>query len=151
LERIVQNPKEGQKTGFDPNAWRAAIEEPRKPEKSHWVWIEEMPTGRNKIYEEQQKLARAQSAVTGATKCADVSGLIDTMVTAFMEKIRSGKSCCEHESEGSDQITWIRVNEQTKGWRICLSFAAAGLRVLDYNDNRTDDIAALVARKSFGR
>lgn len=149
---IVENPKEGHKTGYHPKSWRKAIEEKIKPEKMHWVWIRKVPIGRGKNFTEQQRLAREQSTGNNATNGADISGFLDTIVTVFMEKIRSGESCFS-TGPVNDVYTRIRVKDQTKeeGIRKALGFDAAGLNVTPYYDTANDHVAVVVARKSFGR
>lgn len=151
METIVENPKEGHKTGYHQDAWRRAIEEKIKPEKMHWVWIRKVPIGSGENFTEQQRLAREQSTGKNETKGADVSGFLDTIVTVFMEKIRSGESCLAI-GPVNDIYTWIRVKDQTKdGIRKALGFSAAGLVVGHFYDKAFVGVAVVVARKSFGR
>lgn len=129
LESLVQNPKEGHKTGYAPSILgHEEIKKNRTRKRSHWVWIQKEPIGKNEYFEN-----------------SNISGLIDTLMTVFMEKIRSGKSCFEDK--------WIGVNEYNFRWRVCVCFTASGLEVsseFDYVVSNAD-IAFLVARKSFGR
>ncbi len=88
IGKLVANPTKGNKIGYDPDSWQAAISEKRKLEKPHWVLISKEVIGRNKTYEEQQKLAKQENNnIPGA----NISGLIDTAISVFMEYVRSGE------------------------------------------------------------
>ncbi len=142
IGKLVENPKKGHKTGYAENFWKEVFQEKRILQKPHWVWIKKEVMGRNKRYDDQQKLAK--------TFGANISGLIDTAISIFMEYVRSGERNFVWDPPVNGQRTVVRVNETTKEWRICLGFAPAGLTVSNSYDYDYDPIGFVCARKSFG-
>ncbi len=126
IGKLVGNPKKGNKIGYTQNSWQA-ISEKRKREQRHWVWIKKEVIGRNKSSEQQQELVAKEEnkKVPGAK----ISGLIDTAISVLMEYVRSGEQIFVWDPPVNGQRTWVRVNEQTKGYRIGLGFAPSGLDV----------------------
>ena len=145
IGKLVANPTKGNKIGYDPNGWQEPIPEKRNLEKPHWVLISKEVIGKNKTYEDQQKLAREEDKkIPGA----NISGLIDTAISVFMEYVRSGERNFIWDS-AKNEYNWVRVNEQTRGIRICLGFAPSGLIVLSYCDSDDDIVGFALARKSI--
>ncbi len=142
IHKLVKNPKKGNKTGFYKDSWPDAIEEIRKLEKKHWVWIKKEVIGRNKTYEEQQELvARVEPG-------AKISGLIDTVISIFMQYIRSGERNFIWELPNNKQRTYLRVNEKTQGYRLGLGFFPLGLHVNVAYALNDDIVAVAPSRKS---
>ena len=67
-----------------------------------------------------------------------------------MEYVRSGERNFTSDPPGSGSRNCIRVNEQTKGHKLCLGFAPAGLRVYIYVGDVDDYVAVSSSRKSIG-
>ncbi len=145
---LVNNPKKGNKTDYEKKSFDIVIEEKRKIEKPHWVWINKQIRGRNIRYVDQKKLiARDNKNAVGA----HISGLIDTTVSAFMEFVRSGK-CDFFWNAGNNSLrTYVRVNEKTdRVWPTILVFTRTGLYVtINIFDNVDGQMGVLSARKSF--
>ncbi len=141
IGKLVSNPKKGNKTGYYDLAWpwNSVIQEKRDLQKPHWVWIKKKAIGNNKTYSEQQKLAKSSGA--------NISGLIDTTITFFMEYVRWGA-----QNLVRDPTKYIRVNENTLGLRIILRFTPSGLLVNAINlfpNNAYNYIYIAIARKSL--
>lgn len=148
---LAQNPKEGHKTGYDMEiAWKEAIMEQWPSEKKHWVWIRDEYLGHGKKFEEQRTIAKDQSKAPNATNGANVSGFLDTIVTMFMEKIRTGKDILNLRNQFGCPYTEIRVKEQRNNIPIAVSYWHAGLRVV-MSGCDSYYFPVLAARKSFGR
>ncbi len=122
IGKLVENPKKGNKTGYTTDSWKEAILEKRKKEKPHWVWISKKVIGRYQNYFEQQRLVAEEENKT--THVAKISGLIDTVISVFMEYIRSGKRnfIWDFHHKNTFPRTFVRVNEQTGGLRLGLGF-----------------------------
>ena len=144
IGKLGANPTKGNKIGYDPTAWQEPIPEKRNLEKLHWVLISKEVIGKNKTYEDQQKLAKEKN-IPGA----NISGLIDTALSVFMEYVRSGERNFMWDS-AKNNYNWVRVNEQTRGLRICLGFAPSGLGIDSSSDLACDYFGLARARKSFG-
>ena len=141
IGKLVSNPKKGNKTGYYNLAWpwNSVIQEKRDLQKPHWVWIKKKAIGNNKTYSEQQKLAKSSGA--------NISGLIDTTITFFMEYVRWGT-----QNLVCDPTKYIRVNENTMGLRIILRFTPSGLLVNAINgfpNNAYKYIYIAIARESL--
>ena len=128
------------------NSWTEAIQEKRNLEKPHWVLISKEIIGRNKSYEDQQKLAKEENKNIPGT---NISGLMDTAISIFMEYVRSGERNFIWDS-AKNEYNWVRVNEQTRELRLCLGFAPSGLIVGSVYDYAIDSVGVAFARKSFG-
>ncbi len=149
IGKLVGNPKKGNKTGYAQSSWPEAISEKRKQEKQHWVWIKKEVIGRNISYEQQQELIAKEE--NKKAPGANISGLIDTAISVFMEYVRSGEQIFVWDPLVNGLRTWVRVNEQTRGLRLGLGFAPSGLHVYRYDyDFDSDYIAVAAARKVFG-
>ncbi len=145
IGKLVANPIKGNKIGYDPDSLQTPIREKRNPQKLHWVLISKEIIGKERTYEVQQRLAKEEN---NNIRCANISGLIDTVVSVFMEYVRSGERnyICDFDSE----FNWVRVNEQAGRARICLCFAPSGLLVCSSNFNDDlDDLGVALAWKSF--
>lgn len=129
-------------TSFCQGAWEVPINEKWPLQKMHWVWIDKKNIGRNKTYLQQSNLCRLFG------KGSDISPFLDTVVTAFMEKIRSGESSFQVDlMEGN----WTRVKEKLDDSRITLGFVDDQLDVM-FSDNKAyEGVFALPAMISFGR
>ncbi len=146
IGQLVKNPTSGNKTGYTLDSWNEAIQEKRKQEKPHWVWIKKEIIGTNKTYVQQQELAKEEcKKVSGA----NISGLIDTVVSVFMEYVRSGERTFVWDRV-KEQYTFVRVNENTSVWRIRLGYASWGLYVLHCFDFNDESIGFALAWKSYG-
>ena len=148
IGKLVGNPKKGNKTGYTIDVWPEAISEKRKQEKPHWVWIKKEVIGRNKSYDQQQELVAKEE--NKKTPGANISGLIDTAISVFMEYVRSGEQIFVWDPPVNGQRTWVRVNEQTRGYRIGLGFAPSGLCVHINCARDLDFVAVAPSRKSIG-
>ncbi len=142
IGNLIIKPKTDLETGYYKHSREAALKEKRQAEKPHWVWIKKEAIGKNKSSFEQQKLAKASRA--------NVSGLIDTAISVFMEYVRSGERNFVWDPPVNGKRTWVLVNEQTEKERICLGFASDGLAVsLKYDDRPHEYVAVALARKFF--
>jgi hypothetical protein len=146
IGQLVANRINGNNVGFYPNAWQEAISKKRSLEKPHWVLISKEVIGKNKTYEEHQKLAKEENKNSPG---ANISGLIDSILSVFMEYVRSGERNFEWDS-AKNQNNWIRVNEKTGGIRISLGFAPSGLNVFSRCGHAYTDVGFALAWKSFG-
>ena len=79
----------------------------------------------------------------------NISGLMDTAISIFMEYVRSGERNFIWDS-AKNEYNWVRVNEQIREYRICLGFAPSGLHVFDCYVNAHVYVGVALARKSFG-
>ncbi len=148
IGKLVGKPKKGNKTGYTTDSWPLAITEKRKQEKRHWVWIKKEAIGRNKTYEQQQELVAKEENKKAPR--ANISGLIDTAISVFMECVRSGERNFIWNPPVNGQRTIVRVNEHASGYRLVLGFEFSILNVdidLDYDSN---DVAVAPSRKSIG-
>lgn len=87
VEKIVAQPRKGNPTGFHVNSWKTAIEEKRGRTRSRWIRLNGDIPGSNLLYTQQKTLVRSHR------KGADVSNLIDTMISLFMRKVKFGEIC----------------------------------------------------------
>ena len=143
IVKLVGNPKKGKHTY---NRCPEGTSKKRYQEKPHWVWIKKELIGRNKNYEQQQELVAKEENIK--IPGAKISGLIDTVISVFMEYVRSEGQIMTGSPHGLK--TWIRVNEQIKGSRLSLRFALCSLDVCGGAEYPSDCIAVAPARKSFG-
>ncbi len=146
IGNLVSNPIKGNIIGFTQHSWPQALQEKRNLEKPHWVLISKEIIGRNKSYEDQQKLAKEENDKVPGTK---ISGLIDTVISVFMEYVRSGERNFIWDS-AKIKYNIARVNELTIGWRICLDFAPSGLGVSHNYNASHEGVGFAFARKSIG-
>ncbi len=156
IGNLVNKPKKGFETGYKINEfyWPEAIEEKRKLEKPHWVWIKKEVLGLCKNYEEQQAIAKEENKKACG---ANISGVIDTAISVFMEYVRSGERNFIWDLDRS-QRTFVRVNETsvfsltytiTYQWAICLGFIRSGLLVSNFDHSAFHCVGFVTARKSF--
>ncbi len=145
IGKLVTNPIKGNKIGYDPISWQPPIPEKRNLEKPHWVLISKEIIGRSKSYEAQQKLAKEENKNISGT---NISGLMDTAISMFMEYVGSGERNFIYDS-AKNEYNWVRVNEQTRGLRICLRFAPSGLGVYYSYEYPSECVGFAFARKSF--
>ena len=145
IGKLVANPTKGNKIGYHANSWTEALQEKRNLEKPHWVLISKEIIGRNKSYEDQQKLAKEENKNIPGT---NISGLMDTAISMFMEYVRSGERnfICDW---AKIEYNWVRVNEQTRGVQLCLGFTPSGLLVAALG-GAFASVGFALARKSFG-
>ncbi len=147
IGKLVENPKKGNKTGYV-ISWQPAITERRKLEKPHWVWIKKEVIGRNNTDIQQQELVSKEEnkMIPGA----NISGLIDTAISVFMEYVRSGERNFVWDPPVNGQRTYVRVNERTMGDCLLLGFDPSGLRVQGGGDGvGVDYIAVAPSWKSI--
>ncbi len=145
IGKLVANPSKGNKIGYSAYAWQEALQEKRNLEKPHWVLISKEIIGRNEYYEDQQMLAKEENDKVSGT---EISGLMDTAISMFMEYVRSGERNFINDS-AKNEFNWVRVTEQTRGLRICLGFVPSGLSVNRVYDGLGRSIGFAFARKSF--
>jgi len=132
----------GRQISFSKNSWSAALQEKRPPRKGYWVLISKNALGRSKNYDGQVKEAK--------DKGAKVSDLIDTVISLFMEYLRTGEKYFIWDPPQNGLRTWVRVNDQTQNLRLGLGFVASGLDVGRCTDDDTPDCLAFApARKSI--
>ncbi len=146
IGKLAANAIKGNKIGYDPRSWQEALQEKRNLEKPHWVLISKEIIGRNKSYEDQQKLAKEENKNNPGT---NISGLMDTAISVFMEYVRSGEGNYIWDPS-KNEYNLVRVNELTDGWRLGLGFAPSGLYVRRNYDGANDRVGLALARKSFG-
>ncbi len=140
IGNLVENPKKGHSTRYSIVSWKKAFEEKTKPENPHWVWIKKDVCGRGKWYDTQQEIAKQMKV--------SVSGLIDTVISVFMEYIRSGERNFIWDPVNF-KWTNARVNDIIDGFRwISLSFTPTGLRVIHDRGDGGDYVGFAPARKS---
>ena len=141
---LIKKPITDLETGFDDlDSDNLIIRMNRIPEKPHWVWIKKEILGRNKIYREQQELAKASRV--------NIPGLMDIAISVFMEYVRSGERnfiCYQGRYEWSA----VRVKDKMfdTDWGIALSFCdISGLTLYNVHDtSRNDNIGFAASRKS---
>jgi hypothetical protein len=132
----------GRQIGFSTKSWSAALQEKRPPRKGYWVLISKNALGRNKDYDGQVKEAK--------DKGAKVSDLIDTVISLFMEYLRTGEKYFIWDPPQNGLRTWVRVNDQTQNLRLGLGFVASGLHVFSDDDAYAFGYLAFApARKSI--
>ena len=144
IGKLAANPTTGNKIGFT-HSWTEALQEKRNLEKPHWVLISKELIGRNKSYEDQQKLAKEENKNMPGT---NISGLIDTAVSVLMEYVRFEERNFILDS-AKNEYNWVRVNEQTRGVRLGLGFAPSGLRVSNSCDGPNEGVGVAFVRASF--
>ncbi len=136
IGNLVENPKKGHNAGYEiKSSWHDIIQKKRKPENPHWVWIKKDAYGRGKLFNEQAELAKRMKV--------SVSGLIDTVITVFMDYIRSGERNFFWDSY-NEKWTNVRVNDGTT----CLRFFPPKLQVFQDLGHGVEYIAFAPARKS---
>ena len=146
IGKLAANAIKGNKIGYYADSWQHALQEKRNLEKPHWVLISKEIIGRNKTYEQQRKLVQEENKNNPGT---NISGLMDTAISIFMEYVRSGERNYIRDA-AKNEYNWVRVNEQTQGARLCLGFAPAGLYVDDRYGDALDAVGLALARKSIG-
>ncbi len=145
---VEYSSKKGNKTNFTQSSWdqpfvEHCLREKRQVEKPHWVWIKKEVIGRRETYPQQQECAKASGA--------NISGLIDTAISVFMEYLRSGERSfvCDPPPYFNE---YVRVNERTCLFRLSLGFTPDGLDISHHNDDfGLPFIAIAPARRSFGQ
>ena len=141
IVELVGNPKMGNKTGYSPSCPpQAANKEKIKVEKPHWVWIKKEVIGKNESYKQQKVLAKACGA--------KISGLIDTVISVFMEYVRSGEWNFIFDPSKNEH-TLVRVNESVNGCRLVLRVEPSGLYVGTCYDYANVWTGFAPAQKSF--
>ena len=146
IGKLVSYPTKGNKIGYYVNSWHEALQEKRNLEKPHWVLISKEIIGKNKTYEDQQKLAKEENKNNPGT---NISGLMDTAISIFMEYVRSGERNYIWDL-AKNEYNLVRVNEQIRGLRLCLGFAPSGLDDFNVYVYSYDNVGFVLARKSFG-
>ncbi len=141
IGNLVKNPTTDLKTGYSEFCWIAPLKEKRQVEKPHWVWIKKEVVAINKLNFEALKLINASKG--------SVSGVIDTVISVFMEYVRSGNCNFVYEPIGIHE-GYVRVNEPTEGSPLCLRFTPIGLSVETYHyAAHYGCVAVAFAQKSF--
>jgi hypothetical protein len=141
VDLLFKNGINGRKIGFSRDSWEAAIREIRPSEKGHWALISKREIGRCLNYRQQLELANEMGA--------DASELIDTVISLFMEYLRTGERHFIMDPPQCGLRTWTRVKEQTNGLRINLGFAPSGLFVGYCDEDSAYDYLAIVPEKKF--
>ena len=142
--------------GFNPNSDSRAFAEKRKMEQAHWVFLNKNIKGKSLDYTEQQKIAKEVNA--------NISNLMDTAVSCFMEYIRSGERNC---FSPPGKLNAVRIIDQLEGVRLFLTFTKylfsnSALPINEYyifvlgfvtsdslGDKGRDDIGFLCAQRYF--
>ncbi len=122
IKEMLSYQKGGHIIGFDQRwqDWPEAMAEKRQIAKSHtWVWINKQVIGRHMSYEDQITLVKKESL---RAKEANISDLIDTVVSLLMNYIKTAEKCFEF-NPGNDKGTWMRVNDKTDRIRVGVSFS----------------------------
>lgn len=144
IGKLIKNLKTGNKINYSPYSWSDAMLAKLDLEKPHWVWINKKVIGRREIA--LQQLIWAQK--TGGR----ISGLVDTVVSMFMEYIRTGERSFIYD-QLNDARTYLRVDKCINWSRVGVSYTAEGLlvgnRYLD--DAMVQEVGVVVARKAFSR
>lgn len=99
--------------------------------------------GRAQNYKDQKAKAKKEDV--------NISGLIDTATSVFMEFVRSGeRNFILDPPDSNGQTTWVRVKEKTNGWRLGLGLAPSGLYVsARYVDEIPYDCVAFAPSRKF--
>ncbi len=140
MGELVKNSRSIYSTSFNVESLNICINDPRTSGSSHWVLIKAKPVAVNEYFSDQEKF------VTDQGKGANVSGLIDTVVSIFTKFIKTGDYCILNNAEN---YTYIRLRDQVKESRAICSFGSAGLLVsYTFDDNDNHMIGVAVARKS---
>ena len=150
IGNLVKKPKTDLKTGYNGDSEQEALGEKRILEKPHWVWIKKEVLGRNKTHEQHQELAREENA---KIQGANISGLIDTAITVFMDYVRSGGRRFIWNPV-KEVHTYVRLNDPmdrcfNQGWHLTLGFTTSGLLVYHNVCGDNEYIGFLCARKFF--
>jgi F-box associated protein len=143
IGELFANTINKRKIGFSPQSSSKAINNIIIPsEKGHWVLISKKAFGRDLNY---------QGQVVEAEKIgANMSGSIDTVISLFMEYLRTGElHLLGKPSDEKGQSTWVRVDAIKN--RLYLGFVPFGLRVDEgYFSSYADvQVAFAPARKFF--
>ncbi len=153
IGNLVENPRKGNKTGYHEDMRRKLglnyrmMMKNKKNEKPHWVWIKKEVMdvmGRKKSILGHWHLFVKEFS-------ANISGVIDTATSFFMEYIRSGERTVIWDATKHNFL--ILTNELFEESRISLAFVQSRLEIscCDYNDyDFRYDVAVLLARRSFG-
>jgi hypothetical protein len=146
IQKLVANPKNGNKIAFTEEPSHNILNSKRKLEHSHWVLLNTKFHDCG-TYDKNLEHAREVNIKTPDTK---ISGLIDTVISVCMEFIRYGKRHPFHEP-ATQEYSYIHCNEQIKGKKICFVFRYSGLRFClgGSAPNLPDGVGFLWAKKSF--
>lgn len=91
--------------------------------KPHWVLIKNEVLEKNKSYEDHKKVAKAKDNLIPN---ANISGLMDTVISVLMERVRSGV-----QNYTGDlplfKTDWVHVDELYMGRHLALGMDPAGL------------------------
>ena len=138
IGNLVKEPRTDLETGYENNSSSEIIKQKRYRERPHWVWIKKEVFGKSKTFKEQQEIAKESNA--------RISGLIDTVVSVFMEYIKSGE-----RNFDTYQCNCVRVNNWLNDdWGISLGFNLSGLSIHCYrDDDRKDDVGFALSRNSY--
>ncbi len=151
IGELVKNPIKGFKTGYsDPLSHQEhpsldAILEKRKVEEPHWVWINTKLKGQRESYDEQLNLAREENTTAPG---AEMSRLIDTVVSLFMERVRRGV-CLLPWDPCDSHTAWVRVQDKSGEYATSVYYGKTGLVVLQISVSPCGYIAFVVARRAF--
>lgn len=105
IANLVKKPKKGNEIGLScDSGWNGDCKNIIGLEKPHWVLIDKEAVGKNKTYQQQQMEAEKSQV--------KISGLIDTVISLFMEYVRSGK--CHLERGQNEPSLRLRLNEYVK-------------------------------------
>lgn len=144
LDLLFKNGINGRKIGFSTNSWEAAIREIRASENGHWALISKNEIGRNLSYQQQQQLAAKEEVG------ANASETIDTVISLFMEYLRTGELPLSGNSwSGNSKPTWIRVNDKIHGLGVILGSTSSGIFVGSCNDIANVNLAIALEKKFF--
>lgn len=149
VKEMLRFQKNGHRIGFNSNSWSNTMAEKRQNEKTHyWVWINKRGIGKGENYKYTTQKALVQKQNFRAQK-ANVSDLIDTVVSVLMNYIKTGEKCFEWDRK-NPEYTIIRVNDMTGEWHIGVCVTPAGLLVYPECGYENKRFAVAVARKSIG-
>jgi F-box associated protein len=128
----------GRKIGFSTDLLQPHLQAKITPEERHWVLIRKKAMGRGLDYSGQ--VGKAQEIGT------IMPGSIETVISLFMEYLRTGEKLSLDEKE---QSIYVRVDDKIR--RLWLGFVASGLFVRSYCGGRAlGSLAFAPARKFFG-
>jgi F-box associated protein len=140
IGELFANTINGRKIGFSPKSWPAGIQAERPLEKGHWVLISKKAIGRGLNYQGQVDKANEAGA--------NMSGLIDTVISLFMEYLRTGERHFIGDPPQNGQSTWVRVDAIK--YRLYLGFVPSGLAVDTHcEDDRVEDQMAFAPAVKF--
>jgi hypothetical protein len=139
LGELVQRPLQGPATKYRYFSLGQYNDQPTA--RSHWTLLsgDVIPNSRSKNYAAQQQVAAAFGGY-------EISNVLDTAVTLFMEHVQSGTKLYSNSP-----LTYARCQDKySANYQLAVGdFAAGGLNVGGYNDCEHNFIGVRVSRKFF--